>query len=81
MDKYRLSKKQISQKMIYFWGSRKLCTKLVYTNFYIVYVVAVSETGAVAPPLLIIPGKILNRNFPHGCEIPGSKVIFTPKYL
>ena len=49
------------------------------SKYHIAYVVYVSETGDVAPQLLIIIGQRLNRNFLYGCDIPGAVVTCATK--
>ena len=43
------------------------------------FVVCVSAEKAVEPPLLILPGKRLNRDVFEGCDIEGANITIAPK--
>ena len=73
MDETGFAQKQKSRKVIAFNGSGNMWTKSADANFHMTYVVAVSATGIVAPPLMIIPGQRLNRDLLDGCDIPGAR--------
>jgi hypothetical protein len=79
MDETGFAQKQKSRKVIAFKGSGNVWTKSADANFHMTYVVAVSATGVVAPPLMIIPGQRLNRDLLDGCDIPGARVTCAPK--
>ena len=81
MDKTGFSQKQKSEKVVALQGSGNVWTKSVDTNFYITYVLYVYETGAVMPPLLIIPGHRLNQNLVDGYDTPGYVATCVPNVL
>ena len=44
-------------------------SKCADANFHMNFVLCVPADKYVAPPVLIIPGKKLNRDVPEGCDI------------
>ena len=45
------------------------------------FVVCVSAAKSAVPPLLILPGKRLNRDVIEGCNIEGANITTAPKGL
>ena len=79
MDESGFTQKQKSEKVVALRRLGNVWMKSENANFNMTYVVAVSKTGSMAPPLLIIPGQILNQDFLYGCDIPGFVVTCVPK--
>ena len=69
MDDTGFIQNQNSRKVAVSKGSRNVCSKCADTNFHMTFVVCVSAAKSVALPLLIIPGKRLNRDVLKGCDI------------
>ena len=66
MDDTGLTQKQNSRKVVVLKGSRNLWSKCADANFHTTFVVCVSAANYFAPPLLILPGKQLNRDVLKG---------------
>ena len=60
-------------------GSSNVWSKCADTNFYTTFVVCVSAAKSVASPLLILPGKRLNRGVIGGCSIEDANTTTVPK--
>ena len=71
MDKTGFIQKQNSSKVVVSKGSSNVWSKCADSNFHMTFVVCVSAAKYVATPLLILPGKRLNRNVIEGCDIEG----------
>ena len=48
-------------------------------HFHTTFVICVSTAKYVAPPLLILPGKRLNRDVIEGCDIGGARITTSKK--
>ena len=56
-------------------------SKCADVNFHMTFSVCVSADKYVAPPLLILPGKRLNRDFFKGCNIEGANITTAPNFF
>ena len=79
MDETGFIQKQNSHKVVVSKGSSNVWSKCADANFHMTFVVCVSAAKCVAPPLLILPGKRLNRYVLKGCDIEGTKITTAPK--
>ena len=79
MDETDFIQKQNSHKVVLSKDSSNVWSKCADVNFYMTFVVCVSTAKYVAPPLLILPGKRLNRDVTEGCDIEGANITTAPK--
>ena len=70
---------QNSRKVVVLKGSSNLWSKCDDENFHMTFFVCVSAAKSVAPPLLILPGKRLNRDVFEGCDIEGTNITIALK--
>ena len=48
-------------------------------NFHMTFIRCISAAKSAVPPLLILPGKRLNRDVIKGCNIEGANITTSPK--
>ena len=68
-----------SRKVVVSKGSSNVWSKCADANFHTTFAVCVSAAKYVAPPLLIIPGKLLNQDVLEVCNIEGANIKTPPK--
>ena len=51
-----------------------MCGQILMIKIYMTFVIFVSTAKSVAPSLLILPGKRLNRGVLEGCDIEGANI-------
>ena len=54
-------------------------SKCADANFHMTFSVWIYAAKSVAPPLLIVPGKQLNRGFLEGFDIEGANITTEPR--
>ena len=59
--------------------SSNVWSKCSDANFHMTFIMCVYDAKYVAQPLLILPGKWLNRDVIEGCDIEGYRVTTAPK--
>ena len=79
MDETGLIQKQNGRKVSLSKGFINMWSKCADVNFHMTFSICVSADKYVAPPLLILPGKRLNRDFFKGCDIEGANITTAPK--
>ena len=79
MDDTGFLQKKISHKVYLLKGSIIVWSKCADTNFYMTFSVYIYAPKSVAPPLLVLPEKRLNKNFIEFCDIKGANLTTTPK--
>ena len=72
-------KKKNSCTIVLQKGSRNMWSKCADDNFNMNFVVCVFATKSVAPTLLILPGKWLNRDVIEGCNIEVDNITTASK--
>ena len=80
IDEAGFIQKQNSRKVV-FKGSSDVWSKCADANLHITFFVRVYDAKSVTPPLLIIPGNMLNRNVIKGCDIEGANITTVTKVL
>ena len=78
MDETGFIQKKNSRNIVVLKGSINVWSKCADANFQMTFVVCVSADKYVAPPVLIIPGKQLNRDVPEGFDIEGANITTAP---
>ena len=81
MDETGSIHKKKSHKVVVSKGSSNFWSNWADANFHMTFVVCVSAAKSIAPLLLILPGKRLNRDVLGGCDIEGSNITKSPKYF
>ena len=79
MDEIGFIQKQNSCKVVLSKRYSNVWSKFADANFYMTFVVCISSAKHVAPPLLIIRGKRLNRDVLKGWNIEGANIKKPPK--
>ena len=72
MDETGFIKKKNLRKIFVLKGSRHVWYKCADANFHMTFVICVYAAKSIAPPLLILPGKRLNRDVLKGYDIGGA---------
>ena len=78
MDDTGFVQKQNLRKVVVSKGSRNMWSKCDNANFHMTFVVCVSAAKYVVPPLLVIHGKRLNKDFLGGWDIEGVSITTAP---
>ena len=81
MDDTGFIQKQHYFKVVVSEVSRNVWSKCADVNFHTNFFVCVYDAKYVAPPLLILPGKLLNRDVIKGCDIEGDYITTPSKGL
>ena len=81
MDETGFVQKQNSCKVVVSKGSQNVLPKCADVSFHMIFVICVSADKYVAPPLLILLVKRLNRDVIEGCNIEGDNITVAPKGL
>ena len=79
MDETFFIQKQNLRKLVVSKGSSNVWSKCADASFHMTFVVCVFAAKSVAPPLLIIPGRQLNRGVLEGFDIEGANITTAPK--
>ena len=79
MDETAFATKGVSRKVVALKGSRNVWTKTVNTSFHVTFVACISATGFALPPLIIVPGKRLNRDVMNASTVEGACITTAPK--
>ena len=79
MDEIGFIQKQNSCKVVLSKRYSTVWSKFADANFYMTFGVCISSAKHVAPPLLIFPGKQLNRDVIGGYDIEGANITTAPK--
>ena len=74
MDQNGFIQKQNSYKVVVLKDFRNVWSKFVDANFHMKVFVCFSATKSVAPPLLLLPVKSMNRGVLEGCDIQGANI-------
>ena len=78
MDKTGFIQKQNSCTIVVSKDSSNVCSKCADANFHTTFAVCVSAAKSVTAPLLILPGKRLNRDVIEGFDIEGANITTAP---
>ena len=79
MDETGFIQKQNSRKVVVSKGSSNMWSKCSDANFHMTFFVCVSAAKSVGPPLLVLPGKRLNRDVLEAYDIEGATITTAPK--
>ncbi|GMG16754.1 unnamed protein product [Phytophthora fragariaefolia] len=79
MDETSFMPKGTSCKVLALKGSTNVWSKETRPNFHMTVVAAVSAAGAAIPPLIIVPGKRINKKDKAALSIEGACVTGAPK--
>ncbi|RHY46136.1 hypothetical protein DYB30_010383 [Aphanomyces astaci] len=74
MDKTGFASRKKSTKVLALKGSDNMWAKMIAPSFHLTIVAAASAAGDVVPPLLIFPGRQLDRDVSAARDIPNSAI-------
>ena len=79
MDDTGFIERKNKRKVVLSKGYINVWSNCADANFHMTFSVCVSATKYVSPPLLVLSGKWLNRDFLGGCDIEDANITTAPK--
>lgn len=78
MDETAFQTKTNTNKVVALRGSKDVWNLDPATNFHLTIVACASASGAVTPPVFVLPGKLVKVDILVGCDLEGAAVTTTP---